>query len=54
MKKLIKVIAPLSVVMISVFIVQALAASKPEPEKKEPTQRLISLYVDEVKSEPQA
>lgn len=51
MKKLIKLIAPLSVVVISVFIVQALAASKPEPEKKEPTQRLISLYVEEVKSE---
>ncbi len=51
MKKLVKIIAPLSVLVISVFIVQALAASKPEPEKKEPTQRLISLYVDEVTSE---
>lgn len=51
MKKIIKIVAPLSVLIVSVFIVQALAASKPEPEKKEPTQRLISLYVDEVKSE---
>ncbi len=51
MKKLLKIVAPLSVVIVSVFIVKALAASKPEPEKKEPTQRLISLYVDEVKSE---
>ncbi|TDR17492.1 efflux RND transporter periplasmic adaptor subunit [Marinicella litoralis] len=51
MKKFIKIVAPISVLIISVFIVQALAASKPVPEKKEPTQRLISLYVDEVKSE---
>lgn len=51
MKTLVKIIAPISVLIISFYVVQALAAAKPEPEKKEPTQRLISLYVDEVKSE---
>jgi len=50
-KKLIKIVAPVSVLAISFFIVQALAAAKPQPEKKENTQRLISLYVDEVTSE---
>ena len=51
MKTFLKIVAPVAVVAISIFIVNALAAAKPEPEKKEPTQRLISLYVDEVKSE---
>ncbi len=51
MKTLLKIAAPLLVIVISVYVVQALAAAKPEPEKKEPTQRLISLYVDEVKTE---
>lgn len=51
MKTLVKIIAPVLVIFISVFVVKVLAASKPEPEKKAPTQRLISLYVDEVKSE---
>ena len=31
--------------------VQVLNAAKPAPEKKEESQRLISLYVDEVKSD---
>lgn len=39
------------VLVVSIFVVQALAANKPQPEKKEPTQRLISLYVDEVTAE---
>ncbi len=51
MKTLLKIVAPLLVIVISVYVVKALAAAKPEPEKKEPTQRLISLYVDEVKTE---
>lgn len=51
MKTLLKIAAPVLVLVISVYVVQALAAAKPEPEKKEPTQRLISLYVDEVKTE---
>jgi RND family efflux transporter MFP subunit len=32
-------------------IVQGLVAAKPEPEKKDEEQRLVSLYVDEVRSE---
>ena len=51
MKKLIKVAAPVMVLAVSFYIVQALAAAKPAPEKKEPTQRLVSLYVDQVRSE---
>ncbi len=51
MKTIAKILAPIMVIFISVFVVKALADSKPEPEKNEPTQRLISLYVDEVKSE---
>ena len=51
MKTLLKIAAPALVIVISIYVVQALAAAKPEPEKKEPTQRLISLYVDEVKTE---
>lgn len=51
MKKFLKIISPILVLVISIGIVQALNAAKPEPEKKEDTQRLISLYVDEVKSE---
>jgi len=50
-KTLLKIAAPILVIVISIYVVQALAAAKPEPEKKEPTQRLISLYVDEVKTE---
>ena len=51
MKTLLKIAAPVMVLVISVYVVQALAAAKPQPEKKDPTQRLISLYVDEVKTE---
>jgi len=50
-KTLLKIVAPVLVIVISMYVVQVLAAGKPEPEKSEPTQRLISLYVDEVKSE---
>jgi len=48
--KLVKISAPIAVIIVSFYIVQSLAASKPEPEKKENPQRLISLYVDEVQS----
>ena len=51
MKKLLKIIAPVLVLVVSVGVVQALSAAKPAPEKKEESQRLISLYVDEVKSD---
>jgi RND family efflux transporter MFP subunit len=50
-KKLLKIIAPVLVLAVSIGIVQALGAARPEPEKKEDAQRLISLYVDEVKSD---
>jgi RND family efflux transporter MFP subunit len=48
---LLKIISPILVLAVSIGIVQALGAAKPEPEKKEDAQRLISLYVDEVKSD---
>ena len=51
MKKFLKVLAPVLVLAVSVGVVQALSAAKPAPEKKEESQRLISLYVDEVKSD---
>lgn len=51
MKKLLKIIAPVLVLAVSIGVVQALNAAKPAPEKKQESQRLISLYVDEVKSE---
>jgi len=50
-KKLLKIIAPVLVLAVSIALVQALSAAKPAPEKKEDSQRLISLYVDEVKSD---
>jgi RND family efflux transporter MFP subunit len=50
-KKLLKIIAPVLVLAVSIGVVQALSAAKPAPEKKEESQRLISLYVDEVKSD---
>ena len=51
MKKLLKILTPVLVLAVSIGIVQALGAAKPEPEKKEESQRLISLYVDEVMSD---
>ncbi len=51
MNKLLKIVAPIVVVAASIGVVTALSAAKPAPEKKEETQRMISLYVDEVKSE---
>ncbi len=51
MSKLLKVVAPIAVVVVSIGVVTALSAAKPAPEKKEDAQRFISLYVDEVKSD---
>lgn len=51
MKKLLQIIAPILVLAVSIGVVQALNASKPAPEKKEESQRMISLFVDEVKSD---
>jgi len=50
-KKFLRVITPILVLVVSIGVVQALSAAKPAPEKKEESQRLISLYVDEVKSD---
>ena len=51
MKKFLKIISPVLILVVSVGVVQALSAAKPAPEKKEESQRLISLYVDEVTSD---
>ena len=51
MKKLLKIVAPILVLVSSIFVVQVLVAAKPEPEKKEKETRLVSLYVDEVQSD---
>jgi len=50
-KKLLKIVSPVLVLIISVFIVQALSAARPEPEKNKDAQRLVSLFVDEVKAD---
>lgn len=51
MKKILKLLAPVLVLVGGFVIVQALVAAKPEPEKNDDETRLVSLYVDEVKSE---
>ena len=51
MKKLLKIIGPILVLVVSIGVVQVLSAAKPAPEKKEESQRMITLYVDEVKSD---
>ena len=51
MKKILKMLAPVLVLVAGIAIVQVLVAAKPEPEKNDDETRLISLYVDEVKSE---
>ncbi|MEM1412454.1 MAG: efflux RND transporter periplasmic adaptor subunit [Pseudomonadota bacterium] len=51
MKKLLKVSAPIAVLLCGVLIVKGLAVAKPEPEKSEEETRLVSLYVDEARSE---
>lgn len=44
-------LAPILVLGAGIGIVQALVATKPEPEKADDTLRLVSLYVDEVVAE---
>lgn len=51
MKKFFRITAPVLVLVLGFGIVQVLVAAKPEPEKTEESQRLLSLYVDEVASE---
>ena len=51
MKKILRISAPILVLLAGFAIVQGLVAAKPEPEKVEEETRLVSLYVDEVKSE---
>ena len=50
-KKILRVLAPVLVLVAGVAIVQVLVAAKPEPEKNEDEARLVSLYVDEVTEE---
>jgi len=52
MKKFLKrVLPPVLVLTASIFILNAMVAAKPTPEKKPQEQRLLSLFVDEVQSE---
>ena len=46
MKKIVKRLVPVAVLIGSVFIVKAMVAAKPTPEKKPKAQRVVSLYVD--------
>lgn len=50
-KKLLKVSAPIAVLLAGVLVVKGLSAARPEPEKNEDETRLVSLYVDEARSE---
>ena len=50
-KKLLKVSAPIAVLLAGILIVKGLAAARPEPEKAEDETRLVSLYVDEARAE---
>ena len=51
MRKMIRFIAPVLVLVLGIGVVQALVATKPAPEKKDDSLRLISLYVDQVMAE---
>ena len=46
MKKFLKIVAPILILVVSFGVVQVLNAAKPPPEKKEDSQRKVSLYVD--------
>jgi len=50
-KKLLRLSAPLLVILTGFLVVQGLVAAKPEPEKNDEEVRKISLYVDSVQSE---
>lgn len=51
MKKLLRLSAPVLVLIAGFLVVQGLVAAKPEPEKNEEEIRKLSLYVDSVESE---
>ena len=51
MNKILKISAPVLVLVAGAVLVQAMVATKPEPEKNDEELRPVSLYVDEVKSE---
>ncbi|AQQ67324.1 efflux transporter periplasmic adaptor subunit [Microbulbifer agarilyticus] len=51
-KKILNVMAPVLVIAASFGAVQWMSAAKPEPEKKEEEQRLISLVTSEARAEP--
>ena len=51
MKKLLRISAPLLVLLAGFMVVQGLVAAKPQPEKKDEEVRKLSLYVDSVVSE---
>lgn len=51
LKKLLKISAPVFVLLAGFAILKVLADTRPEPEKVDEAQRLISLYVDEVQSD---
>lgn len=50
-RKIIQFAAPVLVLGLAIGVAQALVATKPAPEKKEDSLRLVSLYVDEVFTE---
>jgi RND family efflux transporter MFP subunit len=50
-KKLLKVTAPIAVLLAGILIVKGLAAARPAPEKVDEETRLVSLYVDEARSD---
>jgi len=50
-KKILRLLAPVLVLVGGIALVQVLVAAKPDPEKNDEEARLVSLYVDEVKSE---
>jgi len=52
MKKFLKkALPPIAVLACSIFLLNAMVAAKPTPEKKQEEQRLLSLFVDEVQAE---
>ena len=51
MKKLLRIAAPMLVLITGFLVVQGLVAAKPEAEKKDEEIRKISLYVDSVQAE---
>lgn len=51
MKKLLRLFAPILVLVAGFMVVQGLVAAKPQPEKKDEEVRKLSLYVDSVVSE---